>query len=135
MPHNPRLQNTKILIAEDAPEIREMLTFILSEIQGAEVATAINGKEAVEMAGRVPFDLILMDLTMPEMDGPTATKAIRRTGSTVPILALSGRLLQEGECPEGFDGHIPKPFDISNMLNLVVYWTQRNRPGSSTVAS
>ena len=61
---------TKILIAEDEPDIRELITLTL-QFSGFEVVSAKDGAEAVEVAQTVPFDLILMDVRMPRMTGPS----------------------------------------------------------------
>ena len=79
-----------VLVVDDAPDIREMLNFMLS-LKGCRVVEAANGREAVELAPQIRPDLILMDLSMPVLDGYEATRRIhgRRETSAIPIVAVS----------------------------------------------
>lgn len=79
-----------VLVVDDAADIREMLGLMLS-MKGCRVVEAANGREAVELAPQVRPDLILMDLSMPVLDGYEATRRIhgRRETSAIPIVAVS----------------------------------------------
>ena len=77
----------KILIAEDNDSNFVLMTYILKKYYQFERAK--NGQEAVEMVGKDHFDIVLMDIKMPIMDGLEATKAIREFNSEVPIVALT----------------------------------------------
>ena len=83
----------RILVVDDAPDTRDTMKMLL-EIQGHDVEVASNGKEAVECATDQRPDLVLMDLTMPIMDGLTATRQLRHRPETesTPIVALSAYL-------------------------------------------
>ena len=96
---------------------------------GHTLTEACNGHEAVEAATRAPFDLILMDLHMPGMDGLAAARAIRAAGDinrATPIVALSANAMAThvADCvAAGMNDHIAKPIDPATLLTKVAYWT------------
>ena len=104
------LQGRSILVAEDNIVNQMVLEGMLSTL-GCTVDIAENGKVAVAMAAQKPYDLILMDVQMPEMDGLEASRIIRLT-SSVPIIAVTANVLPEhiAMCRScGMDGFVPKP--------------------------
>ena len=107
----------RILLAEDNEINQELANEVLKEM-GAEVTIANDGKEALELAQQQPFDLILMDLQMPEMDGLEATRAIRALGGTyaeLPIWAMSADAwadIQKECLAAGMNGGVSKPLDL-----------------------
>jgi CheY-like chemotaxis protein len=111
----------KILMADDAAPNRELVTAILGGL-GLALETVCNGAEAVEAARTGAYDLILMDVHMPVMDGLDATRAIRAMGGAAgrtPIIALTANVQPEQvlRCREaGMDGHVGKPIQISELL-------------------
>jgi PAS domain S-box-containing protein len=111
----------KILMADDAAPNRELVTAILGGL-GLALDTVCNGAEAVEAARTGAYDLILMDVHMPVMDGLDATRAIRAMGGATgrtPIIALTANVQPEQvvRCREaGMDGHVGKPIQISELL-------------------
>jgi signal transduction histidine kinase/CheY-like chemotaxis protein/uncharacterized protein YdeI (BOF family) len=112
----------RVLVAEDNRVNQRLVERVLSK-QGHTVVLVGDGEQAVCAARSAPFDLILMDVEMPGMDGLTATRAIREsTGSPhVPIIALTARAMQqdEAECRSaGMDGYLAKPVDINDLLRL-----------------
>ena len=84
----------KILYAEDNP-VNQKLVAMLVKKTGAELTLVENGKEAVEQVENNDFDLVLMDIQMPVMNGVDAIKLIRDKGYTLPILALTANVMQE----------------------------------------
>ncbi len=86
----------RILLVDDEELNREFAAALLEDLQ-PQIEMASNGVEAVHLAARHPYDLILMDMQMPKMDGLEATRQIRRqpNGATVPIIALTGNTLKE----------------------------------------
>jgi len=104
----------RILVVDDHPTNREVARLMLAPL-GCEIFEAEDGIEAVQMASATPYDLILMDVRMPRMDGLAATRAIRALppphGRT-PILAITADAMPEdvGRClAAGMDGHLAKP--------------------------
>lgn len=84
----------KVLLAEDSPDIQRLVSMYIRKT-GAEVTLAENGQVAVEQALGGEFDLILMDMQMPVMDGLEATEWLRKTGYDKPIVALTANAMQE----------------------------------------
>jgi CheY-like chemotaxis protein len=114
----------RILLAEDHP-VNQRLARIMLEKQGHSVCLAVNGREAVAAAANERFDVILMDLQMPEMDGFDATREIRQcepAGGRTPILALTAHAMaaDRQHCLDaGMDGYISKPVRIDELANAI----------------
>lgn len=108
----------RLLIADDDQEIRELLEFDLSQ-SGYQVDTAKDGEEAILKALTNSYDLILLDVMMPKMNGFDVCKNIRKSKSDVPILMLTAKGTI-GDKTQGFDSgaddYIVKPFDIQEVL-------------------
>ncbi|MGB7720140.1 MAG: response regulator [Bryobacteraceae bacterium] len=126
LPGEPRAAaSRKILVAEDNP-VNQMVAARLLERRGHRVTLAANGREAVAAVGRESFDLVLMDVQMPEMDGFEATAAIRHaetgTGRHLPIVALTARAMK-GDAEHcrlaGMDGYLPKPVSTADLYAIV----------------
>ena len=122
----------RLLVVDDLAVNRELALAILTPF-GHDVVEACGGQEAVAAAGAEVFDLILMDLQMPGMDGMSATRAIRAgdgPNRATPILALSADVLagQQAACrAAGMNDHIAKPIDVADLLSKVAYWTRTVR--------
>jgi CheY-like chemotaxis protein len=122
-----RLRGARILLTEDN-EINQQVAIELLESEGAAVKVANNGREAVEILSSgpqpPPFDVVLMDLQMPEMDGHQATAKLRsdaRFGS-LPIIAMTAHATMEERqrcLAEGMNDHISKPIDPNNLFETV----------------
>ena len=116
-----------ILFAEDYPTNQEIARLFL-EGAGHQVSVVSNGREAVEACARTAFDLILMDLHMPVMDGQTAAAQIRQGGTpnaAVPIVALTASADAEtrAACPQyGINGVLTKPIRREALLATVQHW-------------
>lgn len=115
----------RILVAEDNPMNQQLVRRLL-EPRGYEVVVVSNGAEAVAALQKHDFDLVLMDLQMPVMDGFTAAQAIRATEPVdrprVPIVALTAHFLpadQERCLAAGMDGYIPKPIQAQRLVETV----------------
>jgi signal transduction histidine kinase/CheY-like chemotaxis protein len=113
----------RVLVVDDHPTNRKVAQMILSHA-GAEVFEAENGLEALEMIGRDAFDLILMDVQMPVMDGLTATVELRRREAEqdlprTPVLMLSANAMPDqiaASLAAGADGHVAKPITAAELL-------------------
>ncbi len=137
------LEGKSILIVDD--DVRNVFALAsLLENKGAKPRYARNGKEALaalegaQATGQPGVDLVLMDIMMPEMDGLTATRNIRRRAewTTLPIIALTAKAMSNDreECLRaGADDYIAKPFDIDRLLSLIKVWIPKGeaqrRPG------
>jgi CheY-like chemotaxis protein/HPt (histidine-containing phosphotransfer) domain-containing protein len=116
----------KILLVEDGPDNRQLLSYYLSKA-GAEVTTAENGKVGCEKALAAldsgnPFDLIVMDMQMPELDGYGATSKLRTKGYTAPIIALTAHAMADDRARcirAGCSDYITKPVDRADLLAMV----------------
>jgi two-component system sensor histidine kinase/response regulator len=115
----------RVLLAEDSPAIQMLVRYIL-ERRGHAVTVVGNGLEAVVQAGRQPFDVVLMDVQMPFMDGLQAVAAIRQFSDAakarLPAIAmtLDGEGLDRERClAAGMDGHIKKPIARRELIELV----------------
>jgi PAS domain S-box-containing protein len=111
----------RILLVEDGADNQRLLRMQLSGA-GASVVSAANGQMAVELATTQPFDLILMDMQMPVMDGYTATVELRRRGIKIPIIALTAYAMAEDrdKCiASGCDSYLSKPVDEETLLSAV----------------
>jgi len=119
----------RILVVDDSPVNRELVGVLL-RVFGHQLTEAPGGAEAVEAAARTEFDLILMDLQMPGMDGLAATRAIRAgcpLNDATPIVALSANILPthlEACRQAGMADHIGKPIDTRELLTKVARWSQ-----------
>ena len=115
----------RILLAEDNPVNQRVAATVLHR-RGHEVEIAATGAQALESVTRDSYDLILMDVEMPEMDGLEATRRIRaleaETGGHVPIIAMTAHAMRgdKEKCLEaGMDGYLPKPIRQQELLQLV----------------
>ena len=114
----------RVLLAEDNAVNRELTLRILSK-RGHSVQVVVNGKLALEALESRAFDVILMDLQMPEMDGFEATAAIRKgeavTGTRIPIIALTAHAMKDDRercLGAGMDGYISKPVQAEELLKI-----------------
>ena len=116
-----KLPASRILLVEDGKSNRELISLVLQQA-GAEVVCAENGKVGVETASRNRFDLILMDMQMPVMDGYTAARRLREQGCGIPIIALTAHAMRgdREQCiAAGCSGYLSKPLDIDVLLQTV----------------
>lgn len=120
--------NKRILVVED-DEISRYFVCDLLRKRHFEIETVINGESALKILKEQRFDLILMDIQMPIMDGFSATKAIRedekKNGSHIPIIAMTAYVIEgdEEKCLEtGMEDYISKPIDINKLYKVIEKW-------------
>ena len=122
----------RILLAEDGPDNQKLISLILSKA-GADVTIAENGEIAVKKAieaksQNADFDLILMDMQMPIMDGYTATRELRNAKYKQPIIALTAHAMvgQEDACLQaGCDGYLTKPIKRHEFVLAIRKWLDK----------
>ena len=124
-----RHSGARVLVAEDNPVNQQVIVDLLAAA-GVEADVAGTGVEAVRMATAGNYDLILMDMQMPEMDGLEATRAIRAQpgGGATPILAVTASAFSEDrqQCLDaGMNDHIAKPVDPETLYRTLMRWLPR----------
>ncbi len=116
----------RVLLAEDN-QINAVLATAILKRAGHHVDVAGNGREAVETFALAPYDIVLMDMRMPEMDGIEATRQLRAQGhDAVPIIALTANAMSADreEClAAGMVDFLSKPFDPTDLISLLERWT------------
>jgi PAS domain S-box-containing protein len=120
--------NTRILLAEDNPANQMVIRAIL-EVANQKVDIVADGLEALEAVSSRPYDIVLMDISMPEMDGMESTRMIRKLPAgknKIPIIALTAHALpgdRERFLAAGMDDYLTKPIQRSSILNCIAHWT------------
>lgn len=129
----------KDLIVDDNYINRKLGTEML-EAHGLIVSACVNGQEALEIVQKEIFDIVLMDIQMPVLNGLDATKAIRQLGgdfSTLPIIAMTAHATKEDakrSLDAGLDEHITKPVSFKRLLNTFCRWlTPQKIPGNKSM--
>ena len=121
--HERDSRDLKVLLVEDVEDTRHFMRLELEE-QGFIVFEAENGQVGVDIAAREKPDVILMDLTLPLMDGFTATKLIRQNDAlkNVPIIAITAHKEDDFRADakaSGFDAYVTKPIDVNWLKGLI----------------
>lgn len=131
----PAFPGVRVLLVEDNP-VGALLATTLLKRQGCVVETAAGGEEALDALTRARFDLVLMDMRMPGMDGLTATRTLRGRGDRTPVLALTANAFADDRraCLDaGMDDHLTKPLGVEALIAALTRWT--NPPERAKVAS
>ncbi|MFD2230128.1 response regulator [Alkalimarinus sediminis] len=111
----------KVLIAEDNVENQRLLTHVLGQM-GIDITIVNNGKEALEQAANTRFDLIMLDIQMPEMGGEEAASKLKALNTTAPTIALTANVMHhqlESYRRAGFVDFIAKPFDRHHLCKIL----------------
>lgn len=128
------LENVRILVAEDNPVNMMIVKRFLAK-WNANVTEAVNGLEAVQLFETNTFDLLLVDLEMPELDGAGVVSRIRRMGSDIPIIAFTAAVydhMQADLIDKGFNDFIPKPFRPDDLRQKIIHYvTNHTRRASA----
>jgi CheY-like chemotaxis protein len=117
------LHGARVLLVEDYPTNQEVARYLIESIDGV-VSIAGNGKIALEMCAEDNFDLVLMDVQMPVMDGYEATREIRKlpAGAGIPIIGMTANVFEKDRqaCLDaGMDDFIPKPLELGQFFATV----------------
>lgn len=118
----------KILIADDEQSIREVVKEY-GKIHGYEVKEARDGQEAIDMVSREPFDLVILDIMMPNLDGYTACRQIKAR-QDVPVILLSARTDEEDKLfgfDLGIDDYVTKPFSPKELMARIKVILERRK--------
>jgi len=131
----PLFSNLTVLVAEDN-DINQVVAKSLLEDTGLKVTIANNGNEAVEIAQKQHFDLILMDLHMPEMNGSEAALALRQANITIPIIAFTAAVVVEEidkALASGMNGYLTKPVNKIELYAMLTKYLGRETPKKGPV--
>lgn len=131
-----KLKDLTVLLVEDVIDNQALMTHFL-HMAGAKVDVANNGAEGIEKALTGKYNVVLMDIQMPVLDGYEATKRLREKGFTTPIVALTAHALKEEReriLQSGCDDHLSKPVEFNTLIDHLDHLVHRNdRPGDVSV--
>jgi two-component system sensor histidine kinase/response regulator len=132
----PDLQGTRVLVVEDNELNQIVATELLHSVAGAEVTVAENGLAALDQLRRRNFDVVLMDVQMPELDGYETTRRIRNEmgGRDLSIIAMTAHAMPQDRArclAAGMNDFITKPIDPISLFAMVAKWTTRGRSRTS----
>lgn len=119
----------RILLVEDEESIRDALRLNL-ELEGYEVVSTANGRKALDLIGGQHFDLLLLDVMLPDVDGFTITEQVRLTNTATPILLLTAKDMAQDRVTglkKGADDYLTKPFNLEELLLRVRKLLQRSQ--------
>jgi two-component system alkaline phosphatase synthesis response regulator PhoP len=122
-------EKANILVVEDELNLHEALKLNL-EMEGYEVTSAYDGNEALKKVENAYFDLIIMDIMLPELDGISVTESIRVHNNEVPILMLSAKNAPADKVlglKKGADDYLTKPFNLDELLIRVAKLIEKNK--------
>jgi len=129
------IAGARVLLVDDVELNRTVALAFLADT-GVQVDMATHGREALEMARAQPYDLVLMDIQMPEMDGLTATREIRKEARlrTLPIVAMTAHAMtgdRERSLEAGMNDHLTKPIDPEALYAALLRWIAPRRQGGA----
>jgi CheY-like chemotaxis protein len=128
MPQSP----PRILLVEDN-KTNQLVAIAMLSTKGYVIDVAVDGHQAVEAVKGKDYDVVLMDIQMPRLNGVDATKSIRALGGdkgNVPIIAVTANAMRgdrEAYLAAGMDDYLSKPIDSATLFNMVERWVNRRR--------
>ncbi len=122
------IRGARVLLAEDNP-LNQQVALGLLELAGLETDVAENGREAVEMARSNEYDIVLMDIQMPDLDGLSATRLIREDDGikNLPVVAMTAHTIagdREKSLNAGMNDHVTKPIDPDELYDALLRWIE-----------
>jgi len=127
-----------VLVVEDEPNIRELVALHL-QLDGWTVTSTGDGQDALRLARAEPFDLVILDLMLPGLDGMTVLRALRREAAgDVPVLLLTARREESDKVlglESGADDYLTKPFGVRELVARARALTRRPRAGAAAPAA
>jgi hypothetical protein len=117
-------KNIMILLAEDEELYQEIISQYIDSI-GFKMTVVNNGKQCINELMNKPYDLILMDIEMPEKNGLETTREIRKKGINIPIIAVTSNTWKEDEIrslKSGMNDFLAKPFNAKTLAKKIEYW-------------
>ncbi len=121
----------RVLVAEDSPQLRELIDLVLRHV-GISAVVVENGQEAIDRAARESFDLVLMDIQMPVLDGVSAMRQLRERGYTVPVIAVTANAMHEEQAmyrEVGFAGFLAKPIVRAQLCRVLDGYLESDTAG------
>lgn len=117
------IRGCRVLLAEDSPDMQNLVGHIVKS-KGGEIQFAKNGRDAIEKANKGEFDLILMDVEMPVLDGNEANKQLRKQGTKVPIIAFTAHAFISKEHFNNavYDDYLTKPITSNQLVKTINRW-------------
>ncbi|HEX4909219.1 MAG TPA: response regulator, partial [Permianibacter sp.] len=133
------LAGARILLVEDNELNQDVACGLLADLN-VNVTVADNGAKALELLGQQPFDLVLMDMQMPVMDGLTATRTLRADSrfATLPVIAMTANALagdRERCLDAGMNDHLGKPIDPDRLFDALLRWLPNHSADAATSAN
>jgi PAS domain S-box-containing protein len=135
------MHGVRVLVAEDHPVNRQVLADMLA-LLGVDATLVVNGREALAALARVPFDVVLMDIQMPEMDGLTAIARLRERPewAALPVIAITAGVTETERtqvAAVGASDLLPKPVSLETLMDALIRWlpampAARSEPGAPT---
>ena len=118
----------QILLAEDEHIYQRIIENYIRNLD-MQLTIVDNGKKCLDQIEKNNYDIILMDIIMPELDGIETTQAIREKGIKTPIIAVTSNVWKEDEersIKSGMNDFLPKPFNAQKLFRKIAYWSRHN---------
>ena len=127
------LKDKQILVTDDN-ELNRLVASIILQNYGAQVTESANGSNSIELIKKQSFDVVLMDIQMPGINGFDATRAIRKSGYNYPVIALTAQAIkgEREKCiAAGMDDYITKPINEEEFLSMLDKWIKHSHPSTN----